>query len=336
MFSSEEIQVFLDELEEKIEILSDGFLALEREGDNPETIQEVFRAAHTIKGSSAILGYDRMSALTHEMENLLSLLREGRMHSTPHMVDVLLEALDTLKLLRDKVTGETDREIDTGPVVEKLREFREQGPAEVGDADVTATGPVTGPEGTATTVPVTDALWEVLREAVDQGYGAYRVRVDIDPGCQMKSVRAFLVFQTLEKAGVQVIQSEPPVEALEQGNYGTGFELLALSEEDADRLQGALSLIAEVNAVTVVPVTDMDEAGGAESAPAHAPGWASAATGSASAARVEQFDSLNIHKKAIRTVRIDVQKLDSLMNLVGELVIERTRLERFADIMELK
>ncbi|MEW6459203.1 MAG: chemotaxis protein CheA [Bacillota bacterium] len=335
MFSSEEIQVFLDELDEKIEILNDGFLALEREGDNPETIQEIFRAAHTIKGSSGILGYDQMSALTHEMENLLTLLREGRMYSTPHMVDVLLEALDTLKLLRDKVIGGTDREIDTGPVMEKLREFREQGAAEVGDAGVPGAGAAAGSEGAAGVV-VTDAHWEVLREALDQGYSAYRVRVDIDPGCRMKSVRAFLVFQTLEKAGVQVIQAEPPVEELEQGNYGPGFELLALSEEDADRLQGALSLIAEVSAVTVTPVAVLEEAGGDTIAPAHTPGGTSAATGPAPAARAEHFDSSNAHKKTIRTVRIDVQKLDSLMNLVGELVIERTRLERFADIMELK
>lgn len=337
MFSSEEIQVFLDELEEKIEILNDGFLTLERDGDNPETIQEIFRAAHTVKGSSGILGYNHMSSLTHEMENLFSLLRDGRVHSTPHMVDVLLESLDTLKMLRDEVTGETGRTVDIGPVVEKLRGFREQ--AETGDSWRGTAGfcPAAGPKETAETV-FSDAVSDVVREAVDQGYGAYRVRVDIDPDCRMKSVRAFLVFQALEKAGVQVIWSEPPVDELEQGGFGAGFELLAVSEEDADRLRGILTLIAEVNAVTVVPVTALDEvgAGADQAAAAPAPGGTLALAGPVPDFPVKQADSLNDHKKAVRTVRIDVRKLDSLMNLVGELVIERTRLERFADIMELK
>ncbi|MEW6540689.1 MAG: chemotaxis protein CheA [Bacillota bacterium] len=337
MFSSEEIQVFLDELEEKIEILNDGFLALERDGDNPETIQEIFRAAHTVKGSSGILGYNHMSSLTHEMENLFSLLRDGRVRSTPHMVDVLLESLDTLKMLRDEVTGtgETGRTVDIGPVVEKLRGFREQA-GTGGDGRGTAGFcPAAGPEETAETA-FSDAVSDVIREAADQGYGAYRVRVDIDPDCRMKSVRAFLVFQTLEKAGVQVIWSEPPVDELEQGGFGAGFELLAVSEEDADRLRGILTLIAEVNAVTVVPVTALDEVGAGQAAAAPAPGGTLAPAGPVPDFPVKQADSLNDHKKAVRTVRIDVRKLDSLMNLVGELVIERTRLERFADLMELK
>ncbi len=335
MFSSEEIQVFLDELEEKIEILNDGFLTLERDGDNPETVQEIFRAAHTVKGSSGILGYNHMSSLTHEMENLFSLLRDGRVHSTPHMVDVLLESLDTLKMLRDEVTGETGRTVDIGPVVERLRGFRQQAGTGDDGGGMVGNGPAAGPEETAKTA-FSDAVLDVIREAVDQGYGAYRVQVDIDPGCRMKSVRAFLVFQALEKAGVQVIWSEPPVDELEQGGFGAGFELLAVSEEDADRLRGILSLIAEVNAVTVVPVTALDEVGAGPVKAASAPGATPAPAGSVLDFPVKQADLLNDHKKAVRTVRIDVRKLDSLMNLVGELVIERTRLERFADLMELK
>jgi two-component system chemotaxis sensor kinase CheA len=328
MFSSEELGVFLDELDEKIDVLNNGFLLLEREeGEVPETIQEIFRAAHTIKGSSGIMGYNQMAALTHEMENIFSLLREGQLKITPHMVDVFFEALDTLKLLRDEVTEETAGNSDIQPVVRKLQELQGM---------TSSTEEETGPEAVAPgtdleagrSVPLTETEWEVIQEAYAQDFSAYRLRVDIDPACQMKSVRAFLVFQALEAAGVQIIRSVPSAEEIEQGRYDPGFELIVVSQDDADRLRGLLSNIAEVSAVVVEPITRLDSADGTTER----------------AEQVEQAAPVVVgpdggvpsQKKTIRTVRIDVQKLDSLMNLVGELVIERTRLERFADIMESK
>jgi two-component system chemotaxis sensor kinase CheA len=332
MFSSEEIRVFLDELEEKIDILNDGFLTLEREGETPGIIQEIFRAAHTIKGSSGVMGYDKMAALTHEMENLFSLLREGRLKVTPQMVDVLFEALDTLKLLRDEVTGGTEGSTDIQPVVQKLLEFQDNVPAADAEDQIRPETAASGPEReVAEVVPLTEAEREVIRKALDHGFSAYRLRVDTDPGCQMKSVRAFLVFQELEKAGVQIIRSVPPAEEIEQGKYDEGFELIGLSQDDADRLHGLLSNIGEVSGVTVEPITRLDDSLKdrvfAPAEPSRKPEQPKA---------FPAQPQPDVQKKTIRTVRIDVQKLDSLMNLVGELVIERIRLERFADILESK
>ncbi len=341
MFSSEEIRVFLDELEEKIDILNDGFLTLEREGENPETIQEIFRAAHTIKGSSGVMGYDSMAALTHEMENLFSLLRDGRLKVTPSMVDVLFEGLDTLKALRDEVTGGASGATDIQPIIQKLQELQEQASAESteGDAvpEAAETTPDAGP-GAGAAASLTETEREVLQEALDQGFSAYRIRVDIDPGCQMKSVRAFLVFQALEQAGTQIIRSVPPPEDIEQGKYDTGFELLAISQDDSDRLHGLLSTIAEVAAVTVEPITRLDGTAkeGFPDPDQDESGAELRTTASRPAPAGQNGAAVQNQKKTIRTVRIDVQKLDSLMNLVGELVIERTRLERFADILESK
>lgn len=182
-------------------------------------------------------------------------------------------------------------------------------------------------------VSLTEAEWEVIQEAYAQDFSAYRLRVDIDPACQMKSVRAFLVFQALETAGVQIIRSVPSAEEIEQGRYDLGFELIGVSQDDADRLRGLLSNIAEVSAVVVEPITRLDGVADGTTERAEQVEQAAPAT-------AEPGDRVSVpnqdQKKTIRTVRIDVQKLDSLMNLVGELVIERTRLERFADIMESK
>lgn len=330
MFSSEEIRVFLDELDEKIDVLNDGFLVLEREGDNTETVQEIFRAAHTIKGSSGVMGYDKMAALTHEMENLFALLRDGRLKTTPQLVDVLFEGLDTIKLLRDKLTGGTDDDVDIRSVVHKLRELQEQtSPADAEPGS--SPGMPTPSPGTRAPVPLTDSEREVLQEALNSGFSVHHIQVQIDPGCQMKSVRAYLIFQKLEGAGFQIVRSVPPVEEIEGGDFGAGFELVTVSQEDSDRLHGLLSNTAEVSAVTVTQLNGLDDAPDQTLTPADQSAdraaESSAAPGPTEAAA---------EKKGIRTVRIDVQKLDSLMNLVGELVIERTRLERFSDIMEAK
>ena len=126
MFSDLEIGVFIDELEEKIQVINDGLLALERDESNPDIIQEIFRAAHTVKGSSGIMGYTNMSSLTHEMENLFDKIRHGEIHVTSEMINVLFEALDTLKALKDEVVGEGPA-VDTNGVVTKIKAIVECG-----------------------------------------------------------------------------------------------------------------------------------------------------------------------------------------------------------------
>ncbi len=213
MFSSEEIKVFLDELDEKIEILDDGFLTLERDGENPETIQEIFRAAHTIKGSSGVMGFEQMASLTHEMENLFSLLRDGQVKISTEMVDVLFEALDTLKMMRDVLTNEKDQEVNSSAVVQKLRDFQQQ------DGAASPTVSEAPEEDSAiASGKLSEAEQEVLRTALKQGYNAYSLRVAVEPECEMKSVRGFMVFKELEKTRAQIIQSEPAADKIEEGD----------------------------------------------------------------------------------------------------------------------
>lgn len=350
MFSDAEIGVFLDELDEKIQVMNDGFLALERDGEVPGIIQEIFRAAHTIKGSSAIMGYDGMSALTHEMENLFDRLRDGAVTVTPEMIDLLFEALDTLKLLRDQVTGQ-EAMVDEA-LLERLKKELNRtavgglplanGPAGPPPAGAVGPGPDAPPEAAAEAEPQVGAEplprvelgaveWEVAREAAGMGRNVFRIGVGIDRDCQMKSVRAFLVFQRLEELG-DIIQSAPAAEQLQDGAYGRGFEVLFVTLEDRDYLQSMLMTIAEVESATVEPLEPPGAPAGAGAARAEP---AAAGSGSAPAkvpaeGAAPASPATAPEYRAVKTVRIDVRKLDSLMNLVGELVIERTRLDQFA------
>lgn len=363
MFSDAEIGVFLDELDEKIQVMNDGFLALERDGENPGIIQEIFRAAHTIKGSSAIMGYEQMSLLTHEMENLFDRIRQGEVTITPEMIDLLFEALDTLKAMRDQVMG-GEVTVEAG-VLDRLktelnraaagvrppeRGTASKSPEEGGRGKPAAlespAGEDPAEEEPLPRVEPSAVELEVIREAAAMGRSAYRIGVGIDRDCQMKSVRAFLVFQRLEEFG-EVIQSAPAAESIQEGHYGRGFEVLLISGEDGDYIKNMLMTIAEVDSVTVEPVDAASDNGDGEaaepvpteSAPAAEPSSAETAGQPKTAFEKPQTvpektlpPSANEYK-AVKTVRIDVRKLDNLMNLVGELVIERTRLDRFAHIV---
>ncbi|MGB9804267.1 chemotaxis protein CheW [Desulfofundulus sp.] len=346
MFTEEEVAVFLEELEEKLQVINDNVLLLEREGGSPEVIQEIFRAAHTIKGSSAVMGYEKMSTLTHEIENLFERLRQGEMEVSETIVDILFEALDTLKLLKDEITGQAS-DVDVSAVIEKLRACQLTcgtgaagggragngslpGPAGTGDArepvgvstPARGTGADTGTAGYQTyrvTLELEDAVEEVVREAELRGFQAYQVDVGIDRGCQMKAVRAFLIFETLQQIG-EIVKSVPPAEDLQEGNYEHGFTVVLLTREDAGQVHDLVFSIAEVSSVEVRPV----KPGAVEKTTAReAEPW-----------KVVKKETPSPGKDTVKTVRVDVQKLDTLMNLVGELVIDRTRLDRFVEVFE--
>lgn len=335
MFSSEEVAVFMEELEEKLQVISDNLLLMEREGASPEVIQEIFRAAHTIKGSSAIMGYEKMSTLTHEIENLFDRLRRGEMEVTGEMVDVLFTALDTLKALKEEITGQAEG-VDIEPVMERLRWCQEacSGGAgvESADGEEAAEAAVLSPASPAAALgapqpPVLEeAVEEVVREAEVRGFAAYWVDIGIDRDCQMKGVRAFLIFETLQQIG-EIIKSNPPAEDLQEGRYDAGFSLLLLTKEEAWQVRDLILSIAEVTTVEVRPIRLRAE----ERAEGKA---ALAAAGKQEASPAAREVPAAGRLGEAKTVRVDVQKLDTLMNLVGELVIDRTRLDRFVEVFE--
>lgn len=332
MFSDIEIGVFIDELEEKIQVINDGLLAMEKDADNPDIIQEIFRAAHTIKGSSGIMGYQNMASLTHEMENLFDKIRHGEIHVTSAMINVFFEVLDTLKALKDEVTGEGPA-VDTTDLVSKLTAFVQGGTANEDKPKVSTETVVQQPapvesDVTRQWIGIGELEENVIREAELKGFQCYKVAVDVDRDCQMKNVRAFLIFETLQQVG-EIIKSEPSAEDIQEGKYDSGFQVVLITREDVDRVKNIVITISEVIGADVQPVVlpsleavieqpRVNENNGTSPKPQDVKNPIPDAT----------------ERKAVKTVRVDVNKLDNLMNLVGELVIDRTRLNRFAEIFE--
>ncbi|MBO8138206.1 MAG: chemotaxis protein CheA [Desulfotomaculum sp.] len=343
MFSDIEIGVFLDELEEKLQVINDNLLILENEPGNQGVLNEIFRAAHTIKGSSGIMGYEKMSSLTHNIENLFDKIRQGELTVNTEMINVLFEALDALNLLKKEVTGESV-DVDIDGLLKKLSQF-------MGEQNAAANGGKKSEEArkaeeeTAAVVeeavqkpkePVDhqwqqldDNVMDVIREAEVMGFQAYQIAVMLDEGTQMKSVRAFLIFETLQQMG-EVIKSTPPADELQEGSFDLSFEVVLLTREDLDQVKNTLMSIAEVNRVKARIIPGLQALEGQPKIKTAAKTAASSKKAESSPPKEQQT------VKTAKTVRIDVQKLDNLMNLVGELVIDRTRLNRFVEIFEEK
>ena len=345
MFSDIEIAIFQEELEEKLQIIYDSILLLEQRQVTPAVIQEIFRAAHTIKGSSAVMGYDRMTELTHNIESLFDEIRHDRLEVTGAIVDILFESMDTLTDLKDEIVGGNVKHIDIEPLIEKLKltwAGKDQVAAAVYPAAESKTpkedGPATVAEPAKLDIEIDSVVEDVISEAELQGFRSYGLKVIFEDDCQMKEVRAFLLFDTLEQAG-EIIVTLPPAEDIQNGHFDQSIELIIISQSDPDQIKNLALSVAEIKDVFLKPI----EIGAVSKEEAHLERHLAAKTGepglhiagqSAVSERQQNGSAETAEKKTIKTVRVDVEKLDTLMNLVGELVIDRTRLDRFVDVFE--
>ncbi len=291
---SDDLRLFLAEMTELVEILEDGLLRLEKSHD-PDVVAETFRAAHTLKGSSATIGFTDMAQVTHAMEDLLDCWRGG-LAANPDQFSLLFEGLDWLNDVKQRLEegGECP---PAGDLVERLR----NGASSKGESPEPALELAAGSPAAATRLddPWPAGLQAEIEASVSKGYRAYRVRASIDPSAVMPSVRAFQFRSTIEDLG-RVLWSSPSVEDIEQDDVGSEIDLLVLTDIDRDEIAGATRNVAEISSVEVVPIQVHGK-----STPARQKGGGHVLGSS---------------------VRLDVEVLDTLMNLIGELIVDRTRL----------
>jgi two-component system chemotaxis sensor kinase CheA len=347
MFSDAEIAIFQEELEEKLQIINDNILLLEQQHVTPEVIQEIFRAAHTIKGSSAVMGYDKMTELTHEIESLFDEIRHNRLEISARLVDVLFEAMDTLTELKEEIVGGAEKSVDIGPLLQKIKQIKDNGSSgddSTGDPAVVEELPglelplPAGPASSLLDIEIDSVLEDVINEAELRGYHAYCLQVVFEEDCQMKEVRAFLLIETLEQAG-EIIRTNPPAEDIQNGYFDNSIALVIISRQDGDQVKNLALSVAEIKDVYIRQIESSHTAK-EQALPEQAletGGWEKQALSAGLAGagtETRPGGPGKAEKKTIKTVRVDVEKLDKLMNLVGELVIDRTRLDRFVEIFE--
>ncbi|NPV25943.1 MAG: chemotaxis protein CheA [Firmicutes bacterium] len=308
------LELFLIESREHLENLNQYLLELENNPQNNMVVDEIFRAAHTLKGMAATMGYDGITELTHEMENVLSRLRNGELRADSQLIDLLLQCVDALQNMVEAIENGGN----SGPSIEGLV------------AQLVAVGqlaamvePVEAEMVSIESQPAGNQMaynsYEIalLKEAKIKGFSSFLLTVKVAPECLMKSVRAFMVFKQLEEIG-EIIKSIPPAQDLEEGNFDWGFQVLLITREAPSVIAQRLSTISEITLIACEPV-DVEEA----RRPVNEPGEAVSKADNGSDEHL-----LSRTGKPRQTVRVDIERLDNLMNLVGELVINKTRLEQ--------
>lgn len=308
---SQYLDLFMQEAEEQLEILESELLKLE-EDPSQERMQVIFRAAHTLKGSSRAMGFAHFAELTHEMENVLDQLRAGTLTVSSEIADCLLAGIDSLSQMKESIgAGTGDACGDCGPLVAKLQGFLGTSPA-----------PQPAKSGGAPKSNLSPDYFDALDDAA-KSQSVYHATFSLTEDCVMKFVRAFMAINIIQESG-EILVTVPDSEALEEEKFERDFELVFQSTADLAALTEQLNEVSEVASMTIVPwQRPVEEAEPAAVAQAPILAVSSAQTSSAAAAPAAQPGKKS---ETGQTVRVDVARLDNLMNLVGELVIDRTRI----------
>ena len=255
---SQYLEIFIDESNEHLQNLSDGIMILEKEPDNSDTINEIFRAAHSLKGMAGTMGYKRMQNLTHDMENVFSEVRNGNIKVDSRMVDVLFQCLDALEQYVNNIQETSDEGTDDNePIIKALNSFivnnedkgvlpeeanKEEAPAEKKKEESTD---VAGTYARYNNMVFADFEKNAVNEAIEKKMNVFIIKVSVDENCILKAARAFLVFKNLE-GHCDIIKSEPSAQDIEDEKFELDFSIVVVTEESYESIVGIIKNVSEI------------------------------------------------------------------------------------------
>ena len=336
---SQYLEIFIDESSEHLQNLNTQILNLESEPEDMNTINEIFRAAHSLKGMSGTMGYKRMQNLTHDMENVFSEVRNGQIKVVPGMIDILFQCLDALEeYLANIKEGADEGTNDNEELIRQLNAILEaKGVGEVAPS-APAKKESTSSQGSSSNgkkwldISLDSTQIHVLAEAQKMGKKVYGMTVSVQESCLLKAARAFLVFKAVEEKA-EIIVSNPPVQDIEDERFDIDFSLIVISDNELQDVTAAAANVSEIAEVKgdVIDLNNMKKQdGGYAGDVAEQKNVASETNKSASesAQNAAQKQEKKAAGKPVvnRTVRVDIEKLDVLMNLVSELIIAKNSL----------
>ncbi len=331
---SQYLDIFIDETREHLQNLNTQILALEQDAENMDTVNEIFRAAHSLKGMAGTMGYKRMQTLTHDMENVFSEVRNGAIKVNADMIDILFQCLDALEEYlaaiqenADEGTNDNEHLIKALNVILETKggavAAKEEPKEEVKEDKPAAGG---GLKEKWRDIKIGDVERHVIEEAAKENIHAYGISVYVQETCILKAARAFLVFKALEELG-DVIVSVPSAQDIEDERFENDFSIIFLTEHPLEKVIGAIKYVSEIE----------DAIGEEIKLEAAEPAKTTAVAKKADTKVAVKDDKPSApakagEKKAVgkamasRTVRVDIEKLDVLMNLVSELIISKNSL----------
>ena len=307
------IDVFVEEAKEHLQSLNDSLLELEKDITNQSFINEIFRIAHTLKGMAGTMGFENMANLTHEMENVLDAVRSEKIILNENIIDIIFECFDVLDYSINVIatTGKEDNN-DYGLLIDKLKNI-------LGDNGK----PNAQKYQKSQEIGLDQYVLNILDEARKRELSSYKIHIKLNSQCMLKSARAFVIFNTLENLG-EIVYSNPPVEDIEDEKFDLDFTIIFISKINEKELKVELNNISEIDTIDIETIiveennTEiLDRKVEEKSANNLIP----------QLEKEEKKNVINKDRKVGKTVRVDIDRLDNLMNLVSELIIIKTRMD---------
>ena len=331
---SQYLEIFIDETKEHLQSLNEQLLVIEKEPENTDTINEIFRAAHSLKGMAGTMGYKRMQKLTHQMENVFSEIRNGAKKVDANIVDVLFQCLDALEEYLACIQETADEgDNDNEPILKQLETILNGSApkAQTEASKETAKEPQKA-EAEEAKEKYKDFVYadfekHAIAEAFEKGINVYTITVFVDENCLLKAARAFLVFKSVEGVG-EIIKSNPSAQDIEDEKFEFDFSICVVSKEPLEAVLSVIKNVSEIadaigEKLESVPGDGKTEEGeNKECRPAEDEKKPAAAAAAKAAPAKSQTSKPIVN----RSVRVDIEKLDVLMNLVSELIIAKNGL----------
>ena len=332
---SQYLEIFIDETKEHLQNLNDQVLILEAEPENIDTVNEIFRAAHSLKGMAGTMGFKRMQRLTHDMENVFSEIRNGKMNVNADLVDIVFKCLDAIEgylncIVESADEGTEDNEELIGLLNAVLEQKQDTGEPEAA-VDVEVKAEPESPKSPEEkkkylSIPIADYEKNAMAEAKGQGKHVYATTVYIQENCLLKAARAFLVFKGIEEKG-EIIKSVPSVQDIEDERFEFDFSMFIISEKPIEEIKKAIENVSEIEEAVIeefeLPTEVQDTTPKAE----HEENEKKTQSSGKEEKKEEKKSGAKASKPVVnRSVRVDIEKLDDLMNLVSELIIAKNGL----------
>ncbi|WP_214783742.1 chemotaxis protein CheA [Exiguobacterium sp. s183] len=317
---NEYLGLFLDESQEHIQSINTQLLKLEQSG-GADVVQEIFRSAHTLKGMSSTMGYEHVANLTHEMESALDLVRGGKKESNQLLLDTMFIAMEQMEdMIADIENGGRGANVDVSETVAAFQSF-------IGGKEVVVTE-----VKESNTFEVDLYTNSVIDQAKQTGFEAYQITVKLSDAVVLKAARAYMVFDRLQELG-EVVRTHPETEEIEQEQFDLSFDVLFLSQETAEVIEHAIAQVSEVERVEVNVFTGASESEPEVAVTAEAVVPEPVVQTAPDQEEKETKDTKEqvAAQAQAKTIRVNLERIDRLMNLFEEFIIDRGRLERLAD-----
>ncbi|MCX7951685.1 MAG: chemotaxis protein CheA [Clostridiales bacterium] len=315
MDMSQYLDVFLEESSENLQTLNENILELEKNPEDKDIINSIFRVAHTLKGMAGSMGFTDVAELTHKMENVLDKFRNDELKVDSNIITILFKCLDTLESMIENIREESGDIIDITDLMNLLDN--------IGKGELIAKK---DEEKKEIDFVLNEFDKNIVNQAKERNYNVYIAEVILTKDCLLKSARAFLVYKTLEDIG-EIVKTIPAVDDLEQEKFEDRFNIMFLTQKHEEEIIKLITSISEIEKVNLSSPTG-DEAKQEVKINNKVLNEEQTKKGETKTIKNKEEEK---NKKAHQSVRVDLERLDKFMNLVGELVIHRTRLEQISN-----